>query len=64
VDKTTHERLIPCEKHAAILGREAARLIQRREHINELRVMLAAIAAGRLGSCSHDGCIVGDDSDE
>jgi hypothetical protein len=61
----THLRLIPCEKHAAILGRQAARLSQRSDSglvlRQELLTMIEAMRKGELGECSHDRCVMGDE---
>ncbi len=66
MDETTHTRLIPCEKHAAIIGREAARRAQRVDDglviRAELLRMLEAIRKGGLGECSHDFCVTGDEA--
>ncbi len=66
MDETTHTRLIPCEKHAAIIGRQAARLAQRADDglalRTELLYLLEAVRKGELGQCSHDFCVTGDEA--
>lgn len=66
VEHTTHYRLIPCEKHAAVLGRQAARLAQREDDglmiRTELLYLLDVLRKGELGTCADDFCVMGDDS--
>jgi hypothetical protein len=66
MQQTTHSRLIPCEKHAAVLGRHAARLAQREDDglliRRELLYLLDALRRGDMGACSADFCVMGDDS--
>lgn len=68
MDETTHTRLIPCEKHAAIIGRQAALQAQRADDGLALRTellwLLEALRRGDMGTCSHDFCVTGDDSAE
>ncbi len=62
--ESTHQRLLLCEKHAGIIGRQAARLVQTspEDSLRELRLLLQAVADGRLGTCSADFCVTGDPS--
>lgn len=64
MDESTQTRLIPCEKHAAILGRQAARMVQRPdERLTlqwEIGALINAIRRGGLGTCSDDKCVEGD----
>ena len=61
--QSTHLRLIPCEHHAAILGRQAALFAQRPEADlrDELLTLIAALMNHRMDACSPDQCIVGDE---
>ena len=66
--QSTHLRLIPCEKHAAIIGRQAARIAQRYTDSAgawalrmEVLHLVEALVQHQMGECSEDQCIVGDE---
>lgn len=64
--QATGLRLLPCERHAAILGRQAARIVQQPERYWALRRdlldMVTALRLGSMGPCSEEArCVVGDE---